>query len=282
MFELFGYKDFGDCSLYDVIRDSAKNYTSIDIINSNKKREHVQGRMIEILKKLFPEIENEINNNLVENNVIEMNEFESRLKNIEKKFSLALTLDNFKSVLFYDIWDAYLFVLASGIRTCPYCNRQYITPILTSNGKMRGTLDHFVAKNKYPYFSMSLYNLVPTCYSCNSSFKGEKEFNFKDINPYDESMDDYIRFQAKMIINKPIRIDVKEKTLNKKDEIEKYIDTFKIESQYNYHTNQVEELILKRFIYPEEYIKDIKNEKLNDFRITETKIREQLIGYTED
>lgn len=158
-----------------------------------------------------------------------------------------------------------MFVFSTEIRTCPYCNRQYITPLLTFDGQTRGTLDHFVAKSKYPYFSMSLYNLVPVCYSCNSSFKGDSEFDFDDINPYEESMDNYIRFQANMIINKPIHIDINIKKIDKKNGIEKYLDTFKLESQYNYHTNQVEELILKKFTYSEKYIEDIKNNKLKNF-----------------
>lgn len=288
VFELFGYKEFGDCSLYDVIRDSAKNYTSIKSIDSDKERECVQGRMIYILKELFPKIEDEIDNNLIVsdfsgNKVVEkMEDFKKKFKALEKKFSLALTLDNYRNNIFYGSWNAYLFVFSSGIRTCPYCNRQYITPILTSSGMMRGDLDHFVAKNQYPYFSMSLYNLVPVCHSCNSSFKGKKEFDFDYVNPYEESMDDYIRFHANMIINTSIHIDIDKKTLNKENEIKRYLDTFKLESQYNYHINQVEELILKRLIYPKEYITDINNKRLENFNITEKKIKEQLIGYTED
>lgn len=34
-------------------------------------------------------------------------------------------------------------------------------------------LDHFVPKAAFPLFSLSLYNLVPVCRSCNSTFKCE-------------------------------------------------------------------------------------------------------------
>lgn len=288
LFGLFGYDRFGDCSLFTIVRDSAKNYISVNNLKNINIKGYVQNEMIETLKKLFPKIENEINNKFEntdlfgKNIVMNMEEFERRLNELEERFSLALTLNNYKNYNFHDVWNSYLFIFESGIRTCPYCNRQYITPILTSNGKMRGTLDHFVAKSKYPYFSMSLHNLIPVCYSCNSSFKGDTEFDFDDINPYEECIDDYIRFYADIKIDEPIHIHIKTKKLKSKDNIKKYIDTFKLEPQYNYHVNQVEDLVLKRLIYSEEYIKDIKYTKLNNFRISEKKIKEQLIGYTQD
>lgn len=288
LFELFGYDNFGDCSLFTIVRDSAKNYISVGNRMSNEVKSHVQCEMIENLKKLFPKIENKIDNIFRDiylsgkNIVMTMDEFESRLNKLEKQFSLALTLDNYKNCIFHDVWNSYLFVLESGLRTCPYCNRQYITPILTSKGKMRGTLDHFVAKSKYPYFSMSLYNLIPVCYSCNSSFKGDIEFDFDDINPYEESLDDYIRFYANLAFNKNINIHIKTKKIKKEANAKKHLEVFKLEHQYNYHVNQVEELVLKRLVYSEEYINDIKYSRLNGFKISEKKLREQLIGYTQE
>lgn len=34
------------------------------------------------------------------------------------------------------------------------------------------TLDHFLHKSEFPFLSLCLYNLVPSCYACNSKFKG--------------------------------------------------------------------------------------------------------------
>ncbi len=52
-------------------------------------------------------------------------------------------------------------------------------------------LDHFIDKAKHPYFSVSLYNLIPCCSVCNSSFKGSKNFSLRNnfhpyINGYEE------------------------------------------------------------------------------------------------
>ena len=65
------------------------------------------------------------------------------------------------------------------IKTCPYCNRQFI---YTFNGRApeRPELDHFYPKADYPLFCLSFYNLIPACHSCNH-VKSEEEIG---INPY--------------------------------------------------------------------------------------------------
>ncbi len=283
--DMFGYNVFGDCDLYTVIENIAKKHNSITELKKPIDKYTVQIEVINILKKLFPEFCNEIDDefkDISKVNIMAMKDFRKKFIKFENEYSLTLTLENYKNIEFHGVWNAYLFVYASGLRTCPYCNRQYITPILTSNGKMRGTLDHFLPKNEYPYFSMSLYNLVPSCYNCNSSFKGSIKFNFDDINPYYKNMDDYIKFHANIHINEQIDIKVLHRDTCINDKVDKYIDTFKLDEQYNYHINQVEELILKRYMYSEEYIKDIRKNKLNRFNISEKHLREQIIGYTEE
>src|SRR5690606_32118753 len=37
------------------------------------------------------------------------------------------------------------------------------------------TLDHLLPQSEYPYLSLSLFNLVPSCYSCNSKLKNDKK-----------------------------------------------------------------------------------------------------------
>ncbi|WP_455821541.1 HNH endonuclease [Clostridium butyricum] len=284
--DIFGYNNFGNCDLFDVIRDIAKNSKGIKDLNNPSNKLIVQEEIVKITKRLFPQIvdviERKFNNVLNINNIINIDKFKEKFIDLEKRYSLTLTLENYKNIESYGVWNSYLFVYASDIRTCPYCNRQYITPVLTSSGKMRATLDHFLPKNRYPYFSMSLYNLVPACYNCNSSLKGRKDFDINDINPYSESIDDYIKFEADMRLNYRIRLNIMHKKICKYKEVDKYISMFKLKEQYNYHTNQVEELLLKRYMYSDKYIKDIKEKILNKFNISEKDIKEKIIGYTED
>lgn len=178
-------------------------------------------------------------------------------------------------------WNAYTFAFLTDIKTCPYCNRQYITPIFHKEGRMRGDLDHFFPKDKYPYLSMSIYNLIPVCKFCNSSFKNTKEFDLNGIHPYEHSFDDYVDFKYEIRENNKIGIVFKEKDYYYEMKVDKYISMFRLEEQYNYHSNVVTDLIHKKIVYTNEYIKDFK-EHFKDFDISDNRIREIIIGYEID
>lgn len=181
-------------------------------------------------------------------------------------------------------WSPYHFVLSGKLRVCPYCNRQYITPLYKhsskqGNVKLRADLDHFFPKEKYPYFSMSLYNLVPSCKFCNSSLKGTKEFHIDDIHPYEENFGDYFKFYLDTIKEKEkLKITV-EKENNSR--MNRYFEIFPIEDLYQYHENQAFELVDKRIIYSDSYIKELY-EKNKDMFCSEEHIKSLIIGYIPD
>jgi 5-methylcytosine-specific restriction endonuclease McrA len=91
--------------------------------------------------------------------------------------------------------------------TCPYCNYNILHIVNinldpTKERKRRAylDLDHFYPKSRNPFFSLSFFNLVPSCHSCNSSDKGEKPFGIKThIHPYLESFDDIYTFQISAV-----------------------------------------------------------------------------------
>lgn len=90
---------------------------------------------------------------------------------------------------------AYQFTENLNINVCVYCNRQYTFTLHTSDGKCRPTLDHFFDKGKHPYFALSFFNLIPSCYTCNSSLKNQKKFTLdKYLHPFYESMFDVLNF----------------------------------------------------------------------------------------
>ncbi|QEZ67963.1 hypothetical protein D4A35_03070 [Paraclostridium bifermentans] len=180
---------------------------------------------------------------------------------------------------FLGFWGAYAYAYMINLRACPYCNRQYITPILTKSGMMRGDIDHFLPKSKYPYLSLSIYNLIPVCRFCNSSFKGKKEFEVTDLNPYEDSLDDYIKFNIDIIDNKKINIKINK--IDNTNKVDNYLDVFRIQEQYNYHVNQAEELIYKKLIYSSEHIDKIRN-AFSKYGISDIRMNEMIIGYTSD
>lgn len=56
------------------------------------------------------------------------------------------------------------------IKVCPYCNHNFTLYIdILGKTKKKGLFqfDHFYDKSDYPYLSMSLYNLIPSCSLCN-------------------------------------------------------------------------------------------------------------------
>lgn len=76
-----------------------------------------------------------------------------------------------------------------GVPVCPYCNRQYIQSVLVE-GKNRylGDLDHILPKSSYQLFSLSLWNLTPSCKPCNQMFK--KNRGARVLNPQEQGFGD--------------------------------------------------------------------------------------------
>lgn len=69
-------------------------------------------------------------------------------------------------------WNAYGLVDEHKLRICPYCHTSHLNYHVHGSKDMRPPLDHFYPRSRYPYLGTSLYNLIPSCYQCNSSIKG--------------------------------------------------------------------------------------------------------------
>lgn len=159
---------------------------------------------------------------------------------------------------------AYEMIKDLGLRACPYCNLNYIdvvikednhglhnTEYIKTNSKLvRPHLDHFYPKSKYPFFAVSFYNLIPSCYECNSGLKGS---NIITINPYIDDFDSMAMFN--IILNgkcknaKNLRdtntFDVLLDPLKKSKDVEKYKETFELITRYSYRKDIISELLVK-------------------------------------
>ena len=82
-----------------------------------------------------------------------------------------------------------------GIRTCPYCNRNYITSY-GKGKKSTADLDHFYQKKQYPLFALSLFNFIPSCQICNSRMKGTHSAE-NTLYPYKEGFENDAHFELK-------------------------------------------------------------------------------------
>lgn len=95
------------------------------------------------------------------------------------------------------------YIQSIGLVVCPYCGRNYIETE-EENGYQDDNppIDHYLPKSKYPFFALSLYNMIPCCTQCNKlTNKGENDplsdaipTNTFLINPH-EFYDDAVRFE---------------------------------------------------------------------------------------
>jgi len=93
-------------------------------------------------------------------------------------------------------WNAFELCASSKYQLCPYCQQAVALTIYrdSKSQAFRPTLDHFYPKAQYPFLGLSLYNLVPSCHSCNSSLKTTKDFyKKKHLHPFEDS--ELIRFE---------------------------------------------------------------------------------------
>ncbi|SFZ80256.1 hypothetical protein [Tenacibaculum maritimum] len=69
--------------------------------------------------------------------------------------------------------------------TCTYCNREYIFVYKKNKGKgLVPQFDHWFPKTHHPLLSLSFYNLIPSCATCNT-IKAEEEFSLDHhLHPY--------------------------------------------------------------------------------------------------
>jgi hypothetical protein len=162
---------------------------------------------------------------------------------------------------------AYDHSLRMGLNVCPYCNIQYTFTIKTSRGRTRPQYDHFFNKSNHPYFALSFYNLIPSCYVCNANLKGTKEFKpSTHVHPFIEGTEDTIHFKTNVK-----KVDF---LLGKKDfdlalqttatantgkaaRANKSADDFHIVERYAFHKAYAGEIIYKAYLYTDTKIQEL-------------------------
>lgn len=90
------------------------------------------------------------------------------------------------------------------VKTCPYCNISYTLyseelasgkkKVPLSDKLARFQFDHYFSKRKYPMLSMSLYNLIPACPTCNQG-KSDKNLSLL-FHPYHSAIHTLFSFQV--------------------------------------------------------------------------------------
>lgn len=156
----------------------------------------------------------------------------------------------------------------SKFKTCYICNSQYATSVTKDNNhrnKAKFQFDHVLPKSIYPCFSISYYNLLPICSSCNSiklhhdlgvefhnSKKVENAFSIK-LNP-----DSLAKYLNNPKLNLIVEIHDNYKYLSTYRG-KKLSEKFDLKGIYNSHVDIIEELILRKLKYSDAYKDTLKN-----------------------
>jgi 5-methylcytosine-specific restriction endonuclease McrA len=188
------------------------------------------------------------------------------------------------------------------IKSCAYCNSQYtLTVEHDSKTKLLYHLDHFFPKSIYPYLSLSYYNLIPCCASCNMS-KSDKPYSVNNnIHPYLDSLDQIAKYEATnkslaqflLDINKnenkiELQLNIRKKYLGDlkiENKLKNYKNEFKVETQYQQFKDVVGETYLKGLYYNSNRKKEliVFFKKYKGITLTQEMIHRFIVGnYTED
>lgn len=170
-----------------------------------------------------------------------------------------------------DAYDAYDLAKLLGVRTCLYCNRVYTLTV--SNGKkneekiIRPQFDHFIDKAENPLLALSIFNLIPSCETCNSRLKGSKKFNLKSyIHPF---LDDVIN-EYKYSFNPyttssvlggssdlSVRINITTTDAAKRNKINNSKSVFRLEEIMSSHSEELRDLLVIRHHFSKEYLSQL-------------------------
>lgn len=169
-----------------------------------------------------------------------------------------------------------------------------IQSLLTRNSEIKleekyshFTLDHVLDKGSHPLLALSLYNFVPSCYSCNSKFKGTKQFintsSMAYLSPTSDkfSFSNDVKFKLYFHNTKDISTiqDKNDYILDfsyskNQIEYENYIDTFKLKGRYIFHKDEVIGLLKKKERYSASQLDEISS----IVKISSEQIKKDIFG----
>jgi hypothetical protein len=180
------------------------------------------------------------------------------------------------------------------IRSCVYCNSQLTLNVekqTYKNGneiKMvaKYQLDHFYSQDDYPYLSATIFNLYPTCATCNN-IKRKKTVKFQlytnsvvpSVYKFNINKDSIVEY---LLTNDSERLNI---TFSDPDKPypNKYAgasleDVFQISSIYNMQKDIVEELLIKAYVYNSSYKKELQKNFRDVFPKNSFDIERLILG----
>lgn len=204
---------------------------------------------------------------------------------LDKSFNLAYSISDIKVVQLKKIFDydkyqpkiADFFMKyqsAMKLSSCYYCNIDFINAFSTRDRKNKlscknhFTLDHVIDKATNPIVALSLFNFVPSCYSCNSKFKKSDQFTKVVADKYKSPTDAEFNFNEDVKLKVLYTRGKNSLNINSIDDFEinfddskhlyeDYIKIFKLKERYRFHKNIALELLTKKKNYSDSRVDEI-------------------------
>lgn len=169
-------------------------------------------------------------------------------------------------------WSAYQLAYHLSNRACCYCNKQFTLTVNNKTGKLRPQLDHFYPQSKYPFFSLSMYNLIPSCSSCNSSSKGDidtldNQYRNTMLHPYEDELPKNITFSLAKNDGFYIKLSsgnldvsdfsIEMKNLKSCSKSQLTVEQFNINEQYKLHREEICDALNNSIFYNKAALKNV-------------------------
>ena len=188
-------------------------------------------------------------------------------------------------------WCASKLIEKLGIKVCPYCGQQYFGLVPDKDTKeykiSEATLDHFLPQKKYKYLALNIYNLIPVCRTCNSTYKNQHSEIF--LHPFFESLQDNINFNLdnvtipNFLLNKDIDVQIKnvsERNIHQR--VEDQIIRLRLKDRYKYYQDIIKSLIYKRIAFNHPYVQQLsKLLQMANINIEQMLLRQDIFGEDE-
>ena len=239
-----------------------------------KEKKHLPKCFLRFLSNHFDEIIKGRPNKLLEIHK-ELQELSFTKEDMEyiKSFFKQTGYENFQSKYSKD------FLNLLDIDTCIYCNRNYTLQFDLDTKHTRAELDHWFPKDQFPILSLSFYNLIPSCHSCNHIKHNNKPKGgwLKALNnlnhPYEDRMIFNFSYTFSKLGGPKTKIIVQ-----KKSKTENTIIFNKTKEIYEAHSNkELKDLYDLREKYPENYLK-ILNDTFKNISISKEEAYRMIFG----
>lgn len=238
--ELYRYYNFVLKKKPSIVKTNGKGTAMISLLNQLPQKKSPQikiGSFYELLTMNFSDLQKFCDSLATD---------KPRYKNLLKQSKEDLRIyKSYYSEFFHKIDETIgirnnmILIKNLDITVCPYCNRNYIN---SRHDKLGCEFDHYYSKDKFPFFALTLSNLVPSCSTCNRI----KQANDYEFCPFDLEED----IEVKFVVSPPSK-DSKIKILFGEKSQEDNI--LKLEDAYEIHKKDVAEMFMKEEKYCKEY-----------------------------